>query len=89
VKEIRHYYLLHRVRNFRATFRILIIVMYGRLHYLIEESLPTKSLRITPICRNLQWPKKEGCSLWRTYSIILLMSKSRTPWCKLSHGSEE
>jgi hypothetical protein len=49
VKEIRHYYLLHRVRNLRASlakFRILVIVMHGRLHYLLVESPPTLSLRI-------------------------------------------
>ena len=49
VKEIRHYYLLHRVRDLRASlakFRILIIVMYGRLHYLLVESPHSLSLKI-------------------------------------------
>jgi hypothetical protein len=46
----------------------------------------------TPICKNLQWSRKEGCGLRKNYSIALFMKRSagtEHPWCKFSKGSEE
>jgi hypothetical protein len=50
MKEIRHYYLLPRDRNIRASLasilRNFITFRYGRLHYLLVEIPPTQLLRI-------------------------------------------
>jgi hypothetical protein len=56
-----------------SKFRILIIIMYGRLHYLLVERSHIQSLSYTGIYNGLG--SRSGCGLRRNKSIALFLRR--------------